>query len=127
MREDIWMGKQNNVKKIWRKNEGSISNAPQTKSYLEALKVNSWRKPNQPIHLKELGNEWLSRSVIAKLSPVRSMALVQDQLRSLGYADIQVRVMGGDSIILTFSSLEARDSMFNGGQMAWLKDWFLET
>ncbi|KAH7845647.1 hypothetical protein Vadar_004348 [Vaccinium darrowii] len=88
-KEDIWMGKQNNVKKIWRKKDGSTSNVSQTKSYLEALKANSWRKPNQPIHLKELGNEWLTRSAVAKLSPVRSMVLVQDQLRSLGYADIQ--------------------------------------
>lgn len=122
-----WMGKQSRAKEVWRKKEVSISKSPLGKSYLEALKGNSWRKPKQPIQLKELGNEWLSRSVIAKLSPVRSMALVQDQLRSLGYADIQVRVMGGDSVILTFLSQETRESMFNGGQMAWLKDWFLET
>lgn len=41
--------------------------------------------------------------------------------------DIQVRVLAGDSVILTFASTEDRDSMFNGGKKAWLKEWFLES
>lgn len=62
-----------------------------------------------PIKLLELGNEWLQRSATAKLSPSRSMILVQDQLASLGFVDIQVRPMGGDHVVLTFPSIEDRD------------------
>lgn len=51
----------------------------------------------------------------------------KNSLQSLGYANITVRVMGGDSIVLTFESIEERDSMFNGGKMAWPMDWLLES
>lgn len=55
------------------------------------------------------------------------MALIQDQLGSLGYADVEVRVMRGNSVVLTFFCTEDRDSMFSGGKFSWLKDWFLES
>lgn len=35
---------------------------------------------------------------------MRSMALIQDHLRSLGCANVEVKVMGGDSVVLTFES-----------------------
>ncbi|GFZ18405.1 hypothetical protein Acr_27g0001440 [Actinidia rufa] len=35
--------------------------------------------------------------------------------------------MGGDMVVLTFKDLEERDSMFNKGKMAWLKEWFVES
>ncbi|KAG5565558.1 hypothetical protein RHGRI_001461 [Rhododendron griersonianum] len=49
------------------------------------------RKVAQPcINVSEVGNEWLSRSAIAKLSPFRSMIYMQDHLRNLGYSNIQM-------------------------------------
>lgn len=78
------------------------------------------------IKLDELGNEWLLRSVTAKLAPSKSLVLVQDQLANLGYLNIQVRTMGGDYLVLTFPTVEACNAVFNNGEFAWLQDWFLE-
>ncbi|KAI8561024.1 hypothetical protein RHMOL_Rhmol04G0303500 [Rhododendron molle] len=53
--------------------------------------------------------------------------LIQDSLRNLGHADVLVRHMGGDMVVLTFKDIAERDSTFNGGKMAWLRDWFIES
>ncbi|KAE9445683.1 hypothetical protein C3L33_22421, partial [Rhododendron williamsianum] len=85
------------------------------------------RKVAQPcINVSEVGNEWLSRSAIAKLSPFRSMIYMQDHLRNLGYSNIQVRPMDSDRVVLTFPNVEDINSIFNGGKMGWLKEYFLE-
>lgn len=112
-------------KKVWKPKLDS--KVPDTKTYLNALRSNSITRAKQPTNLNEVGNEWLYKSVIAKLSPVRSMALVQDQLRSLGYAVIKVKIMGGNLVVLTFPCVEDRDSMFKEGKFAWIKEWFTET
>ncbi|XP_058197926.1 uncharacterized protein LOC131313565 [Rhododendron vialii] len=66
-------------------------------------------KEAQPcINVSELGNEWLSRSAIAKLSPFRSMVYMQDHLRNLGYSDIKVCPMDSDRVVLTFPNVEDR-------------------
>lgn len=78
------------------------------------------------IRVKEVGNEWLSRSAVAKLSPHRSMALVTDYLRSLGYVNIDVKPFGGNFVVLTFASISDCDSVFNGGELARIKEWFVE-
>ena len=85
-----------------------------------------WIKKQLPIKVKELGNGWLYRSAIAKLSSARSVVRIQDQLRSLGHAHVMVRHMGGDMVVLTFKDTEERDTMFNEGRMAWLTEWFEE-
>lgn len=79
-----------------------------------------------PIKLQAVGNEWLKRSAIAKLKPMKLIHFLQDQLRNLGYMDILVRPTRGDSLVLTFPSSESMDSALNSSEMAWLKDWFLE-
>ncbi|KAI8525263.1 hypothetical protein RHMOL_Rhmol13G0217000 [Rhododendron molle] len=86
-----------------------------------------WVKKKMPIKAREYGNEWLHRSAVAKLSSSRPIMLIQDYLRNLGHAHVLVRHMGGDSIVLTFNDVEERDSMFNGGKMSWLRDWFIES
>ncbi|KAF7154406.1 hypothetical protein RHSIM_Rhsim01G0057700 [Rhododendron simsii] len=78
------------------------------------------------INVSEVGNEWLTRSAIAKLSPLRSMAYMQDHLKNLGYSDIQVHPIDANKVVPTFPNIEDRDSVFNGGKMSWLKDCFLE-
>lgn len=30
-------------------------------------------------------------------------------------------------VVLTFLDIAERDSMFNGGKMAWLREWFVES
>ncbi|KAI8526398.1 hypothetical protein RHMOL_Rhmol13G0304200 [Rhododendron molle] len=58
------------------------------------------------IKVSEEGNEWLTRSAIATLSPLRSMVYMEDRLRNLGYSDIQaVGAVGGCK-----TDLAARDS-----------------
>ncbi|KAI8567856.1 hypothetical protein RHMOL_Rhmol02G0154200 [Rhododendron molle] len=41
------------------------------------------------IKVSEVGNEWLFRSAIAKLSPSRSMVYMQNHLKNLGYSVTQ--------------------------------------
>ncbi|KAI8571108.1 hypothetical protein RHMOL_Rhmol01G0092000 [Rhododendron molle] len=93
------------IKQVWRK---VINNKP------------------QPIHLKGVGNEWLTRSAVAKLSPLRSIVYVQDRLKLLGYLNIEVRQMGGDKVVLTFSDVGERDSMLSGGDQNGFQEWFVE-
>lgn len=76
------------------------------------------------IKVKQLGNEWLRRTVIAKLKPYRSMIYVQDHLRNLGYVDIEVKHMGGNKVIMTCKSIEERDALWGEGKFAWLKECF---
>ena len=66
-------------------------------------------------------------SAIAKNSSTRLIVRIQDQLRNLGQAHVLVRHMGGDMVVLTFKDLEERESMFNEGKMAWLKEWFVKS
>ncbi|KAG5525844.1 hypothetical protein RHGRI_032212 [Rhododendron griersonianum] len=87
----------------------------------------AWVKKIVPIKVRELGNEWLHRSATAKLSSTRPITLIQYYLRDLGHAHVLVRPMGGDMVVLTFKDIEERDPIFNGGKMAWLREWFIES
>ncbi|KAG5534448.1 hypothetical protein RHGRI_022547 [Rhododendron griersonianum] len=69
------------------------------------------------IKVSEVGNEWLSRSAIAKLYRLRSMEYMQDHLKNLDYSDIQVRPIDGNRVVLTFPNIEDRDSVFNGAEI----------
>ncbi|XP_057487415.1 uncharacterized protein LOC130773499 isoform X1 [Actinidia eriantha] len=108
------------------------------------IRAQEWREKVNPMNLKnqrnpgesgnfcivkvnEVGNGWLYRSAIAKISSTKSIVRIQDQLRNLGQEHVLVRHMGGDMVVLTFKDLEERESMFNEGKMAWLKDWFVES
>lgn len=85
-------------------------------------------KPNSKtsIFVTPVGNEWLYRSIIAKLHPSRFLVYVQDRLQYLGYSHIEVKFMGGDRVVLTFDCVEDRDSLLSGGKFAWLEDFFVE-
>ncbi|GFY93178.1 hypothetical protein Acr_08g0015740 [Actinidia rufa] len=37
------------------------------------------------------------------------------------------KAYGGDMVVITFKDLKERESMFNGGKMTWLKEWFVES
>lgn len=111
------MGKK--TAQLWRKKENPRDKQEQNNS--------SWVKNLPPIKVKELGNGWLYRSAIAKISSTKSVVRIQDQLMSLGQSHVLVRYMGGDMVVLTFKDSEERDTMFNEGKMAWLKEWFVES
>ncbi|GFY93207.1 hypothetical protein Acr_08g0016030 [Actinidia rufa] len=104
---------------VWRKKEIPMDQKKQSSS--------CWVKNPPPVKVKEPGNGWLYRSAIAKLSSTQSIVRIQDQLRNLSHAHVLVRHMGGDRVVLTFKDPEERDTMFNGGKMAWLKEWFVES
>lgn len=55
----------------------------------------AWVNKKMPIKAREIGNEWLHRSALAKLSSTRPIMLIQDYLRNLGHAHVLVRHMGG--------------------------------
>lgn len=93
------------IKQVWRK---VINNKP------------------QPIHLKGVKNEWLTKSAVAKLSPLRSIVYVQDRLKLLGYLNIEVRPMGGDMVVLTFSNVGEKDSMLSGDEPNGFQEWFVD-
>ncbi|KAH7865562.1 hypothetical protein Vadar_008272 [Vaccinium darrowii] len=55
---------------------------------------NNVKKILKPIKVVDVGNEWLRRSVVAKLAQDRSMALFSEYLCNLGHANIEVKPMG---------------------------------
>ncbi|XP_057472861.1 uncharacterized protein LOC130761391 [Actinidia eriantha] len=108
-----------NRAQVWRKKEATTDQMNQG---------NTWESGNFPtVKVNEVGNGWLYRSAIAKISSTSSIVRIQDQLRNLGQVHVLVRHMGGDMVVLTFKDLEERESMFNEGKMAWLREWFVES
>ncbi|GFS42115.1 hypothetical protein Acr_00g0078180 [Actinidia rufa] len=98
-------------------------------SFLEILQGKGASKDvSQTVKIKarEVGNGWLLRSAVAKISPNRSLMTIQEHLRSLGHLDIQVRHMGGDWVVLTFPTREDMLSMLGEGKREWLREWFME-
>ncbi|KAI8535023.1 hypothetical protein RHMOL_Rhmol10G0142700 [Rhododendron molle] len=57
----------------------------------------------------------------------RNQEMKQRHGVAMGNRGIGVRTMGGDMVVLTFLDIAERDSMFNGGKMAWLREWFVES
>ncbi|KAG5539457.1 hypothetical protein RHGRI_019859 [Rhododendron griersonianum] len=99
--------------KVYRAVKNKNPRVEETKWIPKSPKAGNGAQPC--IKVSEEGNEWLTRSAIAKLSPLRSMVYMEDLLRNFGYSDIQVRPMDSDRVVLTFPSIEDRDSIFNGG------------
>ncbi|GFZ09150.1 hypothetical protein Acr_20g0009580 [Actinidia rufa] len=100
-------------------------NFPHTRKIDQGLKRDDKSEGHQKCK-REVGNGWLLRSAVAKISPCRSLMTIHEHLRSLGHLDIQVRHMGGDWVVITFPTGEDLLSMLGEGKMAWLKEWFME-
>ncbi|KAH7857183.1 hypothetical protein Vadar_009933 [Vaccinium darrowii] len=77
------------------------------------------------LSVKPIGNEWLERSVVAKLKSLSAMESVRDVLHCKGVFGIDVKDMGGLWVVLTFSSAEQLQSAL-GGDLSWLSNWFSE-
>lgn len=73
----------------------------------------------QIIKIQPTGMEWLLRSAIAKIQ----MDVLVQKLQMANICDVQIRNMGGRSILLTFTSKDARDGAIKEN---WLKSWFYD-
>lgn len=78
------------------------------------------------VKASEEGNQWLSRSAVAKLPSLRSVESLREAFIAEGIWNIQVRSMGGKLILLTCSSIEDMTLMLEGGGLCWLNNWFDE-
>ncbi|KAH7859202.1 hypothetical protein Vadar_033039 [Vaccinium darrowii] len=64
-------------------------------------------------------DEWLSRSIIAKLPSPRSVESIKDCFISEGVFDIHIRSLGGNFVVLTFPSLSDMKSMIECTEINW--------
>lgn len=74
------------------------------------------------LHLSPQENEWLYRSAVATLLNHIGIPKLKDEIKTAFVEDIQIRAMGGRSILLTFSDTIARDEILNDSLM---NRWFL--
>ncbi|KAG5523977.1 hypothetical protein RHGRI_030844 [Rhododendron griersonianum] len=109
--KEVWIWRKKNVT---RPQSNNLNHLPPIQFHHDRKAI--WAKKIMSIKAKEVGNEWLHRSAIAKLSSTRPIVLIQDYLRNLGHAHVLVRTMGDDMVVLTFLDIAERDSMFNGGE-----------
>lgn len=96
---------------------------------MEDLTPRSW--PGKPSHIvKRIStkpyNEWLNRSVVARLNSLRTMESILEALHCNGVPEVEVKDMGGLWVILTFPSPELMLSLFDGGELSWMSRWFAE-
>lgn len=94
------------------------------KSYADAVVVNRKFEPKR-IFVNAIGNEWLTRSVVARLKSLSSMDSIRDLLHCKGIPQIEVKDMGGLWVVLTFPSIELMQSVFDG-DLNWLMNCFAE-
>ncbi|KAG5562906.1 hypothetical protein RHGRI_005595 [Rhododendron griersonianum] len=78
------------------------------------------------IKVQDEGNQWLSRSVVAKLPSLRSVESLSEAFIADGVWDIQIRSMGGNFVLLTFPSIEDMNAMLEESGLCWLGNWFDE-
>ncbi|KAH7833188.1 hypothetical protein Vadar_003897 [Vaccinium darrowii] len=71
-------------------------------------------------------NEWLNRSVVARLNSLGTMESILEALHCNGVPEVEVKDMGGLWVILTFPSPELMLSLFDGGELSWMSRWFAE-
>ncbi|KAH7857027.1 hypothetical protein Vadar_008194 [Vaccinium darrowii] len=73
-----------------------------------------------------VGDDWLSRSVIAKLPSFRSIESIRQKFYLEGVFDVQIRSMGGNFVVLTFPTLDDMKVMVEGPEVNWLGNFFDE-
>ncbi|KAH7847765.1 hypothetical protein Vadar_030021 [Vaccinium darrowii] len=69
------------------------------------------------IKVQEEDIEWLMRSAIAKLPSQRSVESLREAFISDGVWNIKIRQLGGNSVLLTFESVEDMEAMLDGGEV----------
>lgn len=82
------------------------------KSFVEVV-VGSHSGVPKRITINAFGNEWLSRSVVARLNSLSTMDSIREALHCKGVPQIEVRDMGGLWVVLSFPSPELMLSVFD--------------
>lgn len=99
-------------------------------SYANVLKGSKLPSSKTTIYAHQeptgVGEDWLSRSAIAKLPSLRSVESIIDSFISEGVLDIQVRPLGAKFVVLTFASENAMKDMIEGPDVNWLGNFFEE-
>ncbi|KAH7835357.1 hypothetical protein Vadar_025426 [Vaccinium darrowii] len=103
--------------------KGVYSEKEAGKSYADAV-VGRSSAPRR-ISVNAIGNEWLTRSVVAKLCSLSAMESIREALHCKGVPQFDVRDMGGLWVVLTFPSAEQMLSVFDG-ELSWLNNWIFE-
>ncbi|KAI8551925.1 hypothetical protein RHMOL_Rhmol06G0225100 [Rhododendron molle] len=67
------------------------------------------------IAAREEDIDGLQRSVVARLPAPKNMDSLREAFYGEGVLDIQIRDMGGNLVLLTFSSILDMNSMLEGG------------
>ncbi|KAH7862757.1 hypothetical protein Vadar_009108 [Vaccinium darrowii] len=103
--------------------KGPNSEKEAGKSYADAVVGRSCAL--RRISVNAIGNEWLTRSVVAKLYSLSAMESIREALHCKGVPQFDVRDMGGLWVVLTLPSVEQMLSVFDG-EFSWLNKWFAE-
>ncbi|KAH7837048.1 hypothetical protein Vadar_008956 [Vaccinium darrowii] len=106
------------------KQDGAHLGKSTGKSYAEAVVGKSGFEPKR-IFVDAIGNDWLSRSVVARMKSLSAMDSIRDALHCKGIPQVEVKDMGGLWIILTFPTIELMQAVF-GGELSWLNNWIGE-
>lgn len=72
------------------------------------------------------GEDWLSRSVIAKLPSFRSIESIRENFYMEGVLDVLIRSLGGNYVVLTFPTVGDMEAMIEGPEVNWLGNFFDE-
>ncbi|KAH7833242.1 hypothetical protein Vadar_004386 [Vaccinium darrowii] len=97
---------------------------PVGKSFAEVVVGNVSLAPRR-ISVNAIDNEWLSRTIVAKLKTLSAMESVREVLHCRGFPQLQIKDMGELWVIVTFPSPQQMLSVFDG-ELSWLKNWFVE-
>lgn len=85
VREVYRVVKNNNLGADEAERKSNISNTPVLDNQNDRFVAETGNGSQLSIKVSEVGNEWLSRSAITKLSCLRSMVYMQDHLKNLGF------------------------------------------
>ncbi|KAH7860915.1 hypothetical protein Vadar_019481 [Vaccinium darrowii] len=122
-RSTVMADRVNQVSKVNKSNE-VLPNNLGSKSFAEMVMGNARTAPRR-ISVKATGNEWLTRSVVAKLKSLSAMESIREALHCHGVPQFEVKDFGGLWVVVTFPSSEQMLSVFDG-ELSWLKNWFAE-
>ncbi|KAH7840166.1 hypothetical protein Vadar_013560 [Vaccinium darrowii] len=101
---------------------GVSSSKTTGKSFVEAVVGKVSSNPKE-ISVNISGNEWLTRSVVAKLKSLSAMESIREAIHCHGVPQIEVKDMGGLRVVVTFPSSELMHSIFYGN-LSWLNNCF---
>ncbi|KAH7844126.1 hypothetical protein Vadar_024608 [Vaccinium darrowii] len=99
-------------------------------SFADVVKGKYESSSNFTIIAKEItrgeGDDWLSRSVIAKTPSHRSVESIRENFYLEGVINVQIRSMGGNYFVLTFATVNDMKAMIEDPEVNWLGNFFEE-